>query len=105
MSLSNASNSAEGTASGFTVGSQESTANTIPGNRFVDRRGSDSTGRGGSERRQFGSSHSGLSDAGRELAIAIDQYKIQHHRRYLTCDEMLRVLTRLGYTKQAEAIT
>jgi hypothetical protein len=49
------------------------------------------------ERRQFGSSHQGLSAAGRELALAIDQYKVRHHRRYLTCDEMLNVLQSLGY--------
>ena len=68
---------------------------------FVDRRhtplaGTNST----SERRQFGSSHFGLSDEGRELAFAIDQYKLQNHRRYLTCDEMLKVLTDLGYEKR-----
>ena len=65
---------------------------------FVDRRrerGSQES----SERRQFGSSHEGLSDAGRELALAIDQYKLQHHRRYITCDEMLLVITRLGYSQ------
>jgi len=65
---------------------------------FVERRGSQ--GRtGGGERRQFGSSHSGLSEAGRELALAIDQYKIENHRRYITCDEMLMVLSKLGYLK------
>ncbi|OYP29827.1 hypothetical protein [Rhodopirellula sp. MGV] len=65
---------------------------------FVDRRkqgGSRVTG----ERRQFGSSHSGLSQAGRELALAIDQYKLQNHRRYITCDEMLHVISQLGYHK------
>lgn len=65
---------------------------------FIDRR-RERTGQGASERRQFGSSHEGLSEAGRELALAIDQYKLQHHRRYITCDEMLLVITRLGYTK------
>lgn len=65
---------------------------------FVDRR-SESPGDLPGERRQFGSSHSGLSDAGRELALAIDQYKLQHHRRYITCDEMLFVITHLGYSK------
>ncbi len=64
--------------------------------QFVDRRSAPISGTP-SERRQFGSSHSGLSEAGRELALAIDQYKLQHHRRYITCDEMLSVLTQLGY--------
>lgn len=65
---------------------------------FVDRRRERGT-QGTSERRQFGSSHEGLSDPGRELALAIDQYKMEHHRRYITCDEMLMVITRLGYSK------
>lgn len=65
---------------------------------FVDRR-REGGAQGASERRQFGSSHEGLSEGGRELALAIDQYKLQHHRRYITCDEMLFVITSLGYTK------
>ena len=67
--------------------------------QFVDRReigGSTGT----SERRQFGSSHSGLSEQGRELAVAIDKYKLEHHRRYITCDEMLAVITSLGYDRK-----
>lgn len=66
--------------------------------RFVDRR-SPGNYAVGTERRQFGSSHADLSDAGRELALAIDAYKVQNHRRYITCDEMLSVLTKLGYQK------
>ncbi len=65
---------------------------------FVERRRGPGS-RGTGERRQFGSSHEGLSEAGRELALAIDRYKLQHHRRYLTCDEMLLVLSNLGYSK------
>ena len=68
-------------------------------NEFVDRRSPAAAGQQQAERRQFGSSHSGLSPAGRELAVAIDEYKVQHHRRYLTCDEMLSVMTKLGYKK------
>ncbi|WDQ15275.1 hypothetical protein [Rhodopirellula sp. P2] len=51
------------------------------------------------ERRQFGSSHADLSADGRELAAAIDKYKMTHHRRYITCDEMLVVMRELGYSK------
>ncbi len=65
---------------------------------FVDRRRSNSSDVR-NERRQFGSSHSGLTDEGRELASAIDQYKVQNHRRYITCDEMLAVITELGYRR------
>jgi hypothetical protein len=67
---------------------------------FVDRRSTPTGASGRPERRQFGSSHAELSEAGRELALAIDRYKIAHHRRYLTCDEMLKVLSDLGYAKQ-----
>lgn len=73
-----------------------------PTSMFVERRQhADPSVRRSSERRQFGSSHAGLSDAGRELALAIDRYKVQHHRRYLTCDEMLSVLADLGYRKES----
>ncbi|MCO8120337.1 hypothetical protein NHH03_01215 [Stieleria sp. TO1_6] len=65
---------------------------------FVDRRRG-GTAHNAPERRQFASSHEELTAAGRELAIAIDQYKLQHHRRYITCDEMLTVIRQLGYTK------
>ena len=73
----------------------------LPATGFVDRRRSQS-GSSRQERRQFGSSHAGLSEAGRELAIAIDQYKVTHHRRYLTCDEMLNVMVSLGYSKHGK---
>ena len=67
---------------------------------FVDRRQTPvARSNNPGERRQFGSAHLGLSDEGRELALAIDQYKVQNHRRYLTCDEMLIVLADLGYEK------
>jgi len=69
-------------------------------NSFVERRQTPTdAGDNRAERRQFGSSHLGLSDSGHELALAIDQYKLQYHRRYLTCDEMLQVLSDLGYSK------
>ena len=80
------------TASSFSVGPASSSG-------FVDRRSSGGGLDQNSERRQFGSSHSGLSAEGKELALAIDQYKVTHHRRYLTCDEMLTVLRSLGYQK------
>lgn len=53
----------------------------------------------GVERRQFSSSHQDLSPAGREIAFAIDEYKIRHRRRFITYDEMLHVLSSLGYKK------
>lgn len=65
---------------------------------FADRRRSGGD-RGLHERRQFGSSHAGLSPDARELAIAIDQYKLASRRRYITCEEMLAVITQLGYRR------
>ena len=53
----------------------------------------------GSERRQFTNSHEELSPEARELATAIDQYKIRHRRRFITYEEMLVVVKSLGYHK------
>ncbi len=65
---------------------------------FVDRRNADEKS-GGFERRQFGNSHSTLSPDARELAEAIDAYKVEHRRRYITFEEMLKVIHTLGYQK------
>ena len=65
---------------------------------FVDRRQQSGSGDHG-ERRQFGNSYHNLSAEGKKLAEAIDSYKIEHHRRYITTDELLGVLGRLGYKK------
>ena len=51
------------------------------------------------ERRQFVNSHEELSPEARELAAAIDQYKIRHRRRFITYEEMLLVVKSLGYHK------
>ena len=66
---------------------------------FVDRRSKDDT-TNGFERRQFGNSHATLSPDARELAEAIDSYKVEHRRRYITFEEMLKVIHSLGYQKQ-----
>jgi hypothetical protein len=67
---------------------------------FVDRRSpaspDDSPGR---ERRQFANSHDELSPDAAELAAAIDGYKLQHRRRFITFEEMLAVIKTLGYTR------
>lgn len=65
---------------------------------FADRR-SNSKPAAGFERRQFGNSHAALSPDARELAEAIDQYKLQNRRRYITFEEMLCVIHSLGYQK------
>ena len=66
---------------------------------FVDRRATDTSGKSALERRQFGNSHASLSPEARELAEAIDSYKLKNRRRYITFEEMLDVIYTLGYSK------
>lgn len=72
----------------------------LPNDAFVDRRSSaspdDSSVR---ERRQFVNSHDELSPDAAELASAIDGYKLQHRRRFITFEEMLAVIKSLGYER------
>ena len=67
---------------------------------FVDRRGfmpaDDSPSL---ERRQFANSYTELSPEARELAQAIDRYKLHHRRRFITFEEMLSVMKSLGYRR------
>jgi hypothetical protein len=65
---------------------------------FVERRAPHEDFRG-LERRQFSNSHSELSSAARELALAIDAFKLGHHRRFISFEEMLHVIESLGYRK------
>jgi hypothetical protein len=72
----------------------------LPSGTFVDRRNYDSgVGRPTLERRQFTNSYEELSPEARELATAIDEYKLRHRRRFITYEEMLSVMTALGYHK------
>lgn len=66
---------------------------------FVDRRNYDTSPEIALERRQFANSHSELSPQARELAQAIDEYKLRHRRRFITYEEMLSVIKTLGYSK------
>ncbi len=67
---------------------------------FVDRRGPVQAGDEPLfERRQFANSYEDLSPAAAELARAIDGYKVQHRRRFITFEEMLTVMKSLGYSK------
>jgi hypothetical protein len=87
------------TSESFVVAPKSSTsAQSSSTASFVDRRTLPPTPEA-AERRQFGSSHTGLSEAGQELALAIDKYKVENRRRYITCDEMLNVLFSLGYSR------
>jgi len=51
------------------------------------------------ERRQFANSYDELSPDAAELARAIDGYKLQHRRRFVTFEEMLAVIKSLGYQR------
>jgi len=54
----------------------------------------------GVERRnQFGNCYDGLSPDAQQLAEAIDQYKLQNRRRFITYEEMLSVIKSLGYSR------
>ncbi len=65
---------------------------------FTDRRNSTAAATPpGVERRQFANSHDELSPDARELAVAIDEYKLHHRRRFITYEEMLSVFQSLGY--------
>ena len=67
---------------------------------FVDRR--EMGGQLGApqrERRQFANTHEELSPEARDLAQAIDSYKLVHRRRFITYEEMLAVMKSLGYKR------
>lgn len=67
---------------------------------FVDRRNySIQAGAPQRERRQFTNSHEELSPEARDLAQAIDSYKLVHRRRFITYEEMLSVVKSLGYSR------
>ena len=76
-----------------------------PNYPFVQRRGMN-PGQGGpppggppavERRNQFGNCYDGLSPDAHQLAEAIDQYKSQNRRRFITYEEMLTVIKSLGY--------
>jgi hypothetical protein len=73
---------------------------TLASDTFVDRRGPSNHGQGPLfERRQFANSYEELSPEAAELARAIDGYKVQHRRRFITFEEMLAVIKSLGYSR------
>ena len=65
----------------------------------LDRRGANRGSATGAERRQFGTSH----DTGRpevdELAEAVDRYKLENRRRFITYAELYDVMIGLGYDR------
>lgn len=72
---------------------------------FVERRSPESRGAApGVERRQFANSYAELSPEARELANAVDQYKLTHRRRFITYEEILTIVKSLGYEKRNPAL-
>ena len=73
---------------------------TIDTGNFTDRRGPvHASDQPLFERRQFANSYEELSPEAAELARAIDGYKVQHRRRFVTFEEMLSVIKSLGYRR------
>lgn len=65
---------------------------------FVERRKQEKTS-DGFERRQFRDGNRSSRPEVAEFAEAIDQYKITHHRRFITFEELYDVMVSLGYHK------
>ena len=73
---------------------------TVAPESFIDRRGPIHLNEQlPFERRQFANSYEELSPDAAELARAIDGYKVQHRRRFVTFEEMLAVIKSLGYSR------
>ena len=67
---------------------------------FIERRGLGTPeGPPGVERRQFANSYEELTPEARELARAVDEYKMLHRRRFVTYEELLGVVQSLGYRR------
>ena len=67
--------------------------------QFVDRRGTGDARSGAPERRQFKATVDNSRPEVAEFAAAVDAYKGQHHRRFITFEELFDVITQLGYHK------
>jgi len=75
---------------------QQISENEVP--IFVDRRQESGARNDGTvERRQFLASHNSLRPEIRELAEAVDLYKLNHRRRFITYEELFNVMAELGY--------
>lgn len=66
---------------------------------LIDRRQKSSDRPDVLERRQFRDSRDASRPETRELADAIDTYKMTNRRRFITVDELLDVIISLGYSK------
>lgn len=67
--------------------------------KFVDRRQPDRGTKGGRERRQFRDGTRSDRPEVAEMADAVDNYKLQNRRRFITFEELFDVIAGLGYHK------
>lgn len=65
---------------------------------FVNRRQTDN-GSGGRERRQFRDGNRSARPEVAELADAVDKYKMENRRRFITFEELFDLMQGLGYHK------
>ncbi len=78
----------------------QSGSNNLPAG-FQDRRDPNRQRKStGLERRQFSDGHNHLSPEAAEVGRAVDQYKLENHRRFVTYEELLAVIKSLGYEKR-----
>lgn len=69
-----------------------------PAGNFVERRQrAENPGTASVERRQFRDGDRSARPEVAELANAIDDYKINHRRRFITFEELFDVIASLGY--------
>lgn len=74
--------------------------NVKPDMPFIDRRSPVPSGDAPvRERRQFSNTYTELSNDAAELALAVDEYKARHRRRFINYEELLNVVKSLGYKK------
>ena len=66
---------------------------------FHDRRSTHQVNEHGRERRQFRDGDRSARPEVAELADAVDSYKSQNRRRFITFEELLDVMQQLGYHK------
>lgn len=71
---------------------------TSSGSAFIDRRNQTDQSPV-VERRQFANNYDQLEPPVRELALAIDEYKLRHRRRFISYEEIYQVISELGYHK------
>ena len=65
----------------------------------ADRRAENRGAAAGAERRQFGTSRTSGRPEVDELAEAVDRYKLENRRRFITYAELYDVMIDLGYDR------